>query len=183
MARDQKRKQEINGQRRYNAHIDSGDRLSVIFQKSLPSLRRRILTTHRVFRHHRLGHSKPSIRSSPRIRDAPHSALFLLIRRIRSCRSRSIFGRPALFRGFQREYAAWPEIERFSLLFVSRFPVLPKSFPVIFHRVFSLETRMDAGFIDDLGTNFRPNLPFSLYFSLFFGNLQTGSRSTASATI
>src|SRR5664280_1527764 len=58
MAQDQKRKQEIKGQRRYNAHIDSGDRLSVILQKSLPSLRRRILTTHHVFRDRRLGHLK-----------------------------------------------------------------------------------------------------------------------------
>jgi len=55
MAQDQKRKQEIKGQRRYNAHIDSSDRLSVILQKSFTSLRRRILTTHHVFRDRRLG--------------------------------------------------------------------------------------------------------------------------------
>jgi hypothetical protein len=55
VAQDQKRKQAIKGQRRYNAHIDSGDRLSVILQKSLSSLRRRILTTHHVFRDRRLG--------------------------------------------------------------------------------------------------------------------------------
>jgi hypothetical protein len=53
--RTRKRKQAIKGQRRYNAHIDSGDRLSVILQKSLSSLRRRILTTHHVFRDRRLG--------------------------------------------------------------------------------------------------------------------------------
>ena len=35
--------------------LRGGDRLSVIFQKSLPSLRRRILTTHHVFRDRRLG--------------------------------------------------------------------------------------------------------------------------------
>src|ERR1035437_977141 len=58
MAQDQKRKQEIKGQRWYNAHIDSGDRLSVISKKCLPSLRRRILTTHHVFRDRRLGHLK-----------------------------------------------------------------------------------------------------------------------------
>jgi hypothetical protein len=40
--------------------------------------------------------SKPSIRSSPWIRDAPHSGFSLLIRRIRSRRPRSILGRPAL---------------------------------------------------------------------------------------
>jgi hypothetical protein len=55
VAQNQERKQEIKGQRRYNAHIDSGDRLSVILQKSLPSLRRRILATHHVFRDRRLG--------------------------------------------------------------------------------------------------------------------------------
>src|ERR1035437_3484617 len=58
MAQDQNRKQEIKSQCRYNAHIDSGDRLSVILQKSLPSLRRRILTTHHVFRDCRLGDLK-----------------------------------------------------------------------------------------------------------------------------
>jgi hypothetical protein len=58
MGQDQKRKQEIKGQRRYNAHIDSGDRLSVILQKSLPSLRQRILTTHHLFRDRRLGDLK-----------------------------------------------------------------------------------------------------------------------------
>ena len=84
---------------------------------------------------------------------------------------------------FGKDNAAWREIEKFSLLFASRFPVLLKSFPVIFHRVFSLETRMDAGFVDGLGIIFRPDLPFSLYFSLFFGNLnlETGSNPTASA--
>src|ERR1035437_5655461 len=55
VAQDQNRKQEIKGQCRYNAHIDSDDRLSVILQKSLPSLRRRTLTTHHVFRDRRLG--------------------------------------------------------------------------------------------------------------------------------
>src|ERR1017187_5858382 len=58
MAQDQNRKQEIKSQCRYNAHIDSGDRLSVILQKSLPSLQRRILTTHHVFRDRRLGDLK-----------------------------------------------------------------------------------------------------------------------------
>src|SRR3974390_1040028 len=40
---------------------------------------------------------KPSINSSPWIREAPHSGLSWLIRRIRSLRPRSIFGRPAPF--------------------------------------------------------------------------------------
>ena len=44
MAQDQKRKQEIKGQRRNDAHIDGGDRLSVISQKCLPGLRRRLPT-------------------------------------------------------------------------------------------------------------------------------------------
>ena len=55
MAQDQKRKQEIKGDRWHNAHINSSNRLSVISQKSLPSLRRRILITHHVFRDRRLG--------------------------------------------------------------------------------------------------------------------------------
>src|SRR5262245_10804382 len=39
--------------------------------------------------------SKPSINSSPWIRDAPHFGFSLLIRRIRSRNSRAILGRPA----------------------------------------------------------------------------------------
>jgi integrase len=42
--------------------------------------------------------SKPSIRSSPWIRDAPHRGFSLFIRWIRSRRPLSILGRPALFR-------------------------------------------------------------------------------------
>ena len=49
--------------------------------------------------------SNPSIKSSPWIRDAPHNGFSLLIRWIRSCRPRSIFGRPTLFRDFQRQNA------------------------------------------------------------------------------
>ena len=40
--------------------------------------------------------------------DAPHFGFSLLIRRIRSRRPRSIFGRPALFRDFQRQNALKP---------------------------------------------------------------------------
>src|ERR1019366_8576598 len=58
MAHNQERKQEIKGQRRHNAHIDSGNRLSVIFQKSLPALRRRLRRSRRIFRDRRLGHLK-----------------------------------------------------------------------------------------------------------------------------
>jgi len=47
--------------------------------------------------------SKPSISNSPWIRDAPHSGFSLLIRRIRSRSPRSILGRPALPRDFQRQ--------------------------------------------------------------------------------
>src|SRR4029453_11199026 len=49
-----------------------------------------------------------SIKSSPWIRDAPHRAFSLLIRWIRSRRPRSIFGRPTLFRDFQRQNALKP---------------------------------------------------------------------------
>src|SRR5215510_5853457 len=49
--------------------------------------------------------SKPSIRSSPWIRDAPHLGFSLLIRRMRSRNSRSIFRRPARCRDFQRQNA------------------------------------------------------------------------------
>jgi hypothetical protein len=58
MAQDEKRKQEIKGYRRHNAHIDSGDRLSVILQKSLPSLRRRLRRSRHIFRDRRLGDLK-----------------------------------------------------------------------------------------------------------------------------
>src|SRR5215831_3329965 len=46
--------------------------------------------------------SKPSINSSPWIRDAPHLGFSLLIRRMRSRNSRSIFGRPGLSRLLRR---------------------------------------------------------------------------------
>src|SRR5207302_6130363 len=52
--------------------------------------------------------SKPSINSSPWIRDAPHFGFSLPIRRMRSRNSRSIFGRPARLRDFQRQYAVKP---------------------------------------------------------------------------
>src|SRR5215831_20644104 len=52
--------------------------------------------------------SKPSINSSPWIRDAPHLGFSLLIRRMRSRNSRSIFGRPARCRDFQRQNAVKP---------------------------------------------------------------------------
>ena len=55
--------------------------------------------------------SKPSIRSSPWIRDAPHFGFSLLIRRMRSRRPRSIFGRPSLFRDFQRQNGGFQEVD------------------------------------------------------------------------
>ena len=59
MAEDQKRKQEIKGQRRNDAQIDCGDRLSVISKKCLPALRRRLRRSHQVFRDSRLGNFEP----------------------------------------------------------------------------------------------------------------------------
>jgi hypothetical protein len=47
--------------------------------------------------------SNPSISSSPWIRGAPHSGFSWLMRRMRSRRPQSIFGRPALHRDFQRQ--------------------------------------------------------------------------------
>src|ERR1700730_11263126 len=52
--------------------------------------------------------SKPSISSSPWIRDSPQFGFSLLIRRMRSRKPRSLFGRPALFRDFQRQNALKP---------------------------------------------------------------------------
>jgi len=49
-----------------------------------------------------------SISSSPWIRGAPHFGFSLLMRRMRSRNSRSIFGRPALFRDFQLQNAVKP---------------------------------------------------------------------------
>src|SRR5262249_2410455 len=51
---------------------------------------------------------RPSIRSSPWIRDAPHFGFSLLIRWIRSRRPRSVLGRPARLRDFQRQNAVKP---------------------------------------------------------------------------
>ena len=53
--------------------------------------------------------SNPSISNSPWIQGAPQSGFSLLIRRMRSRSSRSTFGRPALFRDFQRQNALKPE--------------------------------------------------------------------------
>src|SRR5262249_17039950 len=46
--------------------------------------------------------------SSPWIRDAPHSEFSMLMRRINSRSSRSIFGRPALLRDFHRQKVLTP---------------------------------------------------------------------------
>ena len=62
--------------------------------------------------------SNPSISNSPWIRGAPQSGFSLLIRRMRSRSSRSTFGRPALFRDFQRkrcEAGAMPSQDSFRL--------------------------------------------------------------------
>src|SRR6266508_204971 len=59
VTQNQERKQEIEGQRRYNAHIDGGNRLSVILQKRLPGLRRRVPASQHVFRDRRLGDFEP----------------------------------------------------------------------------------------------------------------------------
>ena len=53
--------------------------------------------------------SNPSISSSPWIRGAPQSGFSPAIRRMRSRSSRSTFGRPALFRDFQRQNVLKPE--------------------------------------------------------------------------
>ena len=54
MTQNQECKQEIKGQRRHNAHIDGGNRLSVILQKSLPGWRRRLRRSRHIFRDRRL---------------------------------------------------------------------------------------------------------------------------------
>src|SRR3974390_198436 len=56
-----------------------------------------------VFRHHRLRDFETSINSSPWIREAPQSEFSMLMRRINSRSSRSILGRPTLFRHFYRQ--------------------------------------------------------------------------------
>src|SRR5262245_43188053 len=53
--------------------------------------------------------SKPILSSSPWMRGAPHNGFSLLICRIRSRNSRSIFGRPARCRDFHRQNALNPE--------------------------------------------------------------------------
>jgi hypothetical protein len=102
VAENKKSEELLKGNRRNHKEINRRDRLSVILQKCLPGLRRRERRT-MYFETVDWATWKPSIRSSPWIRDAPHSAFSLLIRRIRSRRPRSIFGRPALFRDFQRQ--------------------------------------------------------------------------------
>ena len=55
MAQNQKGKQSLKAQRRYNAHIDRGNGLSVIAKKCLPALRRRLIASGHIFRDRRLG--------------------------------------------------------------------------------------------------------------------------------
>src|SRR5260370_11056859 len=52
---------------------------------------------------------KPSLRSSPWMRGAPHNGFSLFICRMRSRNSRSIFGRPDRCPDFQRQKALHPE--------------------------------------------------------------------------
>ena len=54
--------------------------------------------------------SNPSINNSPWTRGAPHNGFSRLIRLISSRRARSIFGRPARFRDFQRQNARKPAL-------------------------------------------------------------------------
>jgi hypothetical protein len=89
VAQNQKRKQAIKGQCRNNAYIDSGDRLSVVSKKCLPGLRGGLRPRIMYFETVDWATSKPSIRSSPWIRAAPHSRFSLLIRRMRSRRRRA----------------------------------------------------------------------------------------------
>ena len=56
------------------------------------------------------------------------------------------------------------KIKRFPLLFSLCAPVTRKSAPVIFHREFSLETRMNAAFVDDSVVIFNPILQFCPVF-------------------
>src|SRR4029077_3017543 len=64
---NQECKQEIKGQRRHNAHIDGGNRLSVILQKSLPGLRRWLRRSRHIFRDRDLNRSATNILSACRI--------------------------------------------------------------------------------------------------------------------
>ena len=58
VTQNQERKQEIKGQRRHNAHIDGGNRLSVVPQKRLPGLRWRLRRSGHISRDRRLSHLK-----------------------------------------------------------------------------------------------------------------------------
>jgi hypothetical protein len=58
VTQNHERKREIKGQRQHNAHIDGGNRLSVISQKRLPGLRRQLRRSRHIFRDRRLGHLK-----------------------------------------------------------------------------------------------------------------------------
>ena len=67
-------------------------------------LRARVEAVHEMLvRDRQLGELEPSLSNSPWIRGAPHNGFSQLIVRIRSRRSRSIRGRPARFRDFQRQ--------------------------------------------------------------------------------
>src|SRR6266581_4177240 len=55
MAQNQEGKQSLKAQRRYHAHIDRGNGLSVISKKCLPALRRRLTASGHIFRDGRLG--------------------------------------------------------------------------------------------------------------------------------
>ena len=109
VAQDQKREQSLKGQRRDHAHINSSDHLRVVSKKRPPGLRRRPLTPHHVFGDRRLGDFEPQHQQFAMDPGRTPERISLLIRRMRSRSSRSTFGRPALFRDFQRQNALKPE--------------------------------------------------------------------------
>src|SRR5262249_46453208 len=104
MAHDQKGKQALKRNGRNQAKFDRSDCVGMVAQECPPRLRWRSSVFDHVFGDGvDSATSKPSLSSSPWMRGAPHNGLSLLICWIRSRTSRSIFGRPARCRDFQRQ--------------------------------------------------------------------------------
>ena len=92
MSQDDKSKQALKRQSWNNAEIDCRNHIRMVAQEGSPILGMAVLAVGScTWRRLILASSNPSLSNSPWMRGAPHNGFSLLIRRIRSRSSRSIF--------------------------------------------------------------------------------------------
>lgn len=87
----------------HHAQVNRSDCLRMVAQECPPVLGGRTPSAGHVFGHRRLGKFKPRLEQFTMNAGSAHNGFSWLIRRIRSRSSRSIRGRPADFRDFQRQ--------------------------------------------------------------------------------